>query len=200
MFQVVDVQTMLLQQYGTLVKSLYYILESTLSATPIMELIILARITGPDPRILLINALFQVKVSNLSFISFQVTAWAGWICRVTTRPKINLQSQTGHPALNSQVHHLLLVSCLFCCLFVCFNSSNYCVNDLHLTLPQFLELFPWSFLAFFILLWASCMLAALVFNKTFSFGQLLWPNAATPPATMLNYLIHHKDMGKEEYS
>lgn len=117
MFQVVDVQTMLLQQYGTLVKSLYYILESTLSAT-IMELIVLARITGPDPRILLINALFQVKVSNLSFISFQVTAWAGWICRVTTRPKINLQSQTGHPALNSQVHHLLLVSCLFCCLFV----------------------------------------------------------------------------------
>lgn len=73
MFQTVDVQTTLLQQYGTLVKSLYYILESTLSAT-IMELIILARITGPDPRILLINALFQVKVSNLSFISFQVTA------------------------------------------------------------------------------------------------------------------------------
>lgn len=73
MFQVVDVQTMLLQQYGTLVKSLYYMLESTLSAT-IMELIVLARITGPDPRILLINALFQVKVSNLSFISFQVTA------------------------------------------------------------------------------------------------------------------------------
>lgn len=74
MFQIGDVQTMLLQQYGTLVKSLYYILESTLSATPIMELIILARITGPDPRILLINALFQVKVSNLSFIIFQVTA------------------------------------------------------------------------------------------------------------------------------
>lgn len=74
MFQIGDVQTTLLQQYGTLVKSLYCILESTLSATPIMELIILARITGSDPRILLTNALFQVKVSNLSFISFQVTA------------------------------------------------------------------------------------------------------------------------------
>lgn len=49
MFQIVDVQTVVSQQYGTLVKSLYCILESTLSATPIMELITLARITGPDP-------------------------------------------------------------------------------------------------------------------------------------------------------
>lgn len=139
MFQIVDVQTVVSQQYGTLVKSLYCILESTLSAAPIMELITLARITGPDPWILLTNALFQVKVSNLSFISFQVTAWAGWIYRVTTTPKVNLQSHTGHSALNSQVHHLLLVSCLFCCfLFVCFNSSNYCVNDLHLTFTSIL--------------------------------------------------------------
>lgn len=56
------------------IKILYYILESTLSATPIMELITLATITGSDLRILLINALFQAKVSNLSFISSQVTA------------------------------------------------------------------------------------------------------------------------------
>lgn len=127
MFQIVDVRTTLSRQYGTLVKTLYYILESTLLATPIMEVITLTRITVPDPRILRIHALFQVKISNLSFISFQVTPSTGWICRVTTTPKINLQSRTGHPALNSKVHHLLLVSCVFCwdffsliCFFNCF--------------------------------------------------------------------------------
>lgn len=74
----------------TFIKVLYYVLGSTLLAPPIMELITLATITGSDPSILLINALFQMKVSNLSFISSQVTAWAGWICRVTITPKINL--------------------------------------------------------------------------------------------------------------
>lgn len=69
----------------TFIKISYYILESTLSATPIMELITLGLTPGSC---WLMHSLG--KVSNLSFISSQVTAWIGWLWRVTTTPKIYL--------------------------------------------------------------------------------------------------------------
>lgn len=61
-----------------------------------------------------------------------------------------------------------------------------------LTLPQFLELFPWSFLTFFILLWG--LLQHELLTKPFllvrSCGLMLQPLQPL----LLNYLIHHERM------
>lgn len=117
---------------------------------------------------------------------------------MTTTPKINLQSHTGHPALNSQAHQLFLVSLLFCLgfldvlwlcfgfwffggFFVCLAGFGFCVwffsSDIASILGVVSLVLPYLFH------FSLATVAASAFNKTFYFGQLLWPNATTAPAT-----------------